>query len=100
MANPRPELPSPIVGPSLQPRTRSSMARTESPLVRRVLIGTALVFVGVMLLAPLAIVFSQALSKGIAVYTAAIVDPAALSALKLTFLAAAIAVPLNLVFGI
>jgi sulfate transport system permease protein len=76
------------------------MARTESPLVRKLLVASALVFVAVFLVAPLAIVFSQALSKGLQVYTSAVVDPAALSALKLTLLAASIAVPLNLVFGI
>jgi sulfate transport system permease protein len=49
---------------------------------------------------PLLAVFVQALSKGLIVYTAAIADPMAWAAVKLTLLVAAIAVPLNLIFGI
>ena len=72
----------------------------ESALVRRLLIGTALCFVAVFLLAPLAFVFYEALKKGFAVYLAAILEPDALAAIRLTLLAAAIAVPLNLLFGV
>ena len=49
---------------------------------------------------PLAVVFIEALRKGWQVYLAAIVEPDALAAIKLTLLAAAIAVPLNTVFGV
>ena len=49
---------------------------------------------------PLVAVFAEALRKGVAVYLAAIVEPDALSAIRLTLVAAAIAVPLNLVFGV
>jgi sulfate transport system permease protein len=49
---------------------------------------------------PLAAVFAQAFEKGAGAYLAAITDPEALSAVKLTLLAAAISVPLNLVFGV
>jgi sulfate transport system permease protein len=64
------------------------------------LIGTALVFLTVFLFLPLAFVFITGLKKGLAVYLAAIVEPDALAAIRLTLLTAAIAVPLNLVFGV
>src|SRR5271169_2183529 len=67
---------------------------------RLLLIAAALLFLGVFLVLPLLTVFAQALSKGIAAYVAAISDPMAWSAIKLTLLVAAIAVPLNLVFGV
>jgi sulfate transport system permease protein len=73
---------------------------TEPVWVRRALIALALAFFGLFLLLPLAAVFVEALRKGWAVYLAALVEPDALAALKLTLLAAAIAVPLNLVFGV
>jgi sulfate/thiosulfate transport system permease protein len=75
-------------------------ATGESRLVRVTLIGTALVFLSLVLLLPLATVFTQALAKGLPAYLEAIREPDALSAAKLTLLIAAIAVPLNLVFGI
>ncbi len=75
-------------------------ATTEAPWVRRLLIGLALAFMTLFLFVPLATVFYEALKKGWDVYVAALVDPDALSAIKLTLLAAAISVPLNLVFGI
>jgi sulfate transport system permease protein len=49
---------------------------------------------------PLAFVFVEALKKGLDVYVAAIVEPDAIAAIELTLLTAAIAVPLNLVFGV
>jgi sulfate/thiosulfate transport system permease protein len=66
---------------------------------RRLLITAALIFLGVFLVMPLLVVFVQALSKGLAVYAAAIAEPMAWAAVKLTLLVAAIAVPLNLIFG-
>jgi sulfate transport system permease protein len=75
-------------------------ATGESRLVRRALIGTALLFLALVLLLPLAIVFTQALAKGLPAYFEAIREPDALSAAKLTLLIAGIAVPINLVFGI
>src|SRR5882672_9469530 len=74
-------------------------ATTESPLARVILIGLALIFMGVMLVLPLVAVFTEALADGIGHYLSAIADPDALSAIRLTLLVAAIAVPLNLVFG-
>jgi sulfate transport system permease protein len=72
----------------------------ESALVRWILIGLALGFLTLFLFVPLVAVFHEALKKGLAVYWRAIIDPDALSAIRLTLLTAAIAVPLNLVFGV
>ena len=60
----------------------------------------ALAFLGLFLVVPLVAVFHQAFEKGLAAYLAALREPMALAALKLTLLTAAIAVPLNLVFGV
>jgi sulfate transport system permease protein len=72
----------------------------ESALVRYVLVGAALAFLATFLLVPLAYVFYEALRKGLSVYFAAIAEPDAVEAIKLTLTAAAIAVPANLVFGV
>jgi sulfate transport system permease protein len=68
--------------------------------VRYTLTGAALLFIGFFLLIPLIAVFAEALKKGWELYLAALVEPDALSAIKLTLIAAAIAVPLNLTFGV
>jgi sulfate transport system permease protein len=73
---------------------------TEPRAVRLLLIGTALAFLGLFLVVPLVMVFQQALEKGFAAYLGAIREPDALSALRLTLLTAAIAVPANLLFGL
>ncbi|MEA3197638.1 MAG: sulfate/thiosulfate transport system permease protein [Gammaproteobacteria bacterium] len=67
--------------------------------IRVPLIAVALLFLGLFLVLPLLVVFVQALSKGVGAYVAAISDPVAWAAIKLTLLVAAIAVPFNLVFG-
>jgi sulfate/thiosulfate transport system permease protein len=67
---------------------------------RLLLIAVALTFLGLFLVLPLLTVFVQALSKGLGVYAAAIADPIAWAAVKLTLTVAAIAVPFNLVFGV
>jgi sulfate transport system permease protein len=72
----------------------------EAPVVRWILIGVAIFYVALFLVVPLAAVFTQALSRGIAVYLAAITEPNALAAIRLTLVAAAIAVPLNVIFGL
>lgn len=72
----------------------------EPAWVRRVLIASALLFLALFLVMPLTAVFAEALRKGWTAYVAAIIEPDALSAIKLTLLTAAIAVPLNLAFGI
>jgi sulfate/thiosulfate transport system permease protein len=77
-----------------------SAATMESAWVRAVLIGIALTFLTLFLFVPLAAVFAEALKKGWDTYLHAIVEPDAWSAIRLTLLTAAIAVPLNLVFGV
>jgi len=93
-------LPLPSAAPAgLAPR-QVQAATTEPAWVRRLLIGTALAFLTLFLFVPLAVVFAEAFKKGLQVYLAAITEPDALSAIKLTLIAAGIAVPMNLVFGV
>jgi hypothetical protein len=73
---------------------------SEPPVVRRLLIGVALGFLSLFLFLPLVFVFTQAFAKGIGFYFHTLHDPMAWSAIKLTFTAAVIAVPLNCVFGV
>ncbi|MGD0288255.1 MAG: sulfate ABC transporter permease subunit CysW [Candidatus Binataceae bacterium] len=74
---------------------------TEDPAwARRLIIGVAAGFLGIFLIIPLGSVFAEALNKGVGLYFAAITNPEALSAIRLTLLTAAIAVPLNLIFGL
>ena len=76
-------------------------AGTQDPAwARCLLIGLALAFMGLMLVLPLVAVFAEALHDGIGKYLSAITDPDAWSAIRLTLIVAAIAVPLNLVFGL
>jgi sulfate/thiosulfate transport system permease protein len=85
---------------SAERESASSRATLESPAVRWTLILVAAVFLSLFLFMPLAVVFVSAFSKGIRLYFAAFQDPDARAAIRLTLLTAAIAVPLNLVFGI
>jgi len=73
---------------------------TESAHVRAALIALVVTFLALFLILPVVIVFSEALHKGLAVYLATFQDPDAQAAIRLTLLVAAIAVPLNMVFGI
>lgn len=73
---------------------------TEAPWVRYLLTGTALVFMCLFLMLPLAAVFTEALRKGWNAYWEALKEPDAWAAIRLTLLTAAVAVPLNLAFGI
>lgn len=82
-------------------RRRASPRRHDEPFWLRVtLVATALAFCTLFLLLPLATVFHEALRKGLHVYLQALVEPDARASIALTLLVAAIAVPLNLVFGI
>ncbi len=69
-------------------------------VTQAVLIGIAVLFLGIFIVLPLAIVFSMALSQGWAAYVDALVEPDAISAIKLTLLTAAITVPANMIFGL
>jgi len=73
---------------------------TEPAWVRRTLISIALGFIFLFLLLPLAAVFTEALRKGVDAYLEALKEPDAWTAIRLTLLTAAIAVPMNLVFGV
>ena len=77
-----------------------SQALIEPRPVRWLLIGTAVAFLGLFLLLPLIAVFTEAFRKGAGAYAAALIEPDALAAVRLTLLTAAIAVPLNVVFGL
>jgi sulfate transport system permease protein len=73
----------------------------EPPAWRRyALLAVAIAFLALVLVLPLAVVFAEGLAAGFASYRAAVADPMTLAALRLTLLAAAIAVPANLVFGV
>ena len=73
---------------------------TETPLVRRLLIALVLVFLAFLLFAPLITVFAEALAKGVPAAIATLAEPEAHDAIRLTLMIAAIAVPLNAVFGV
>jgi sulfate transport system permease protein len=73
---------------------------TERRATRIALIAIALLFLAVFLLLPLVVVFLQAFANGVDAYFAALTEPDAVAAIQLTLLVAAIAVPLNLVFGL
>src|SRR6185369_8883789 len=74
--------------------------RTEPKAVRIVIITLAVLFLTVFVVLPLVVVFAQAFSRGVLAYLAALGEPEALAAIKLTLLVAAISVGLNLVFGL
>ncbi|HEY3666709.1 MAG TPA: sulfate ABC transporter permease subunit CysW [Polyangiaceae bacterium] len=85
-------------------RTGSAQRREtqvgESALVRALLIGVALLFLAIFLVAPIATVFGAAFSKGVGPYWAALCQDETIDAIKLTLLTAGISVPLNVVFGV
>jgi sulfate transport system permease protein len=74
--------------------------RDERPWTRALLIGVALAFLVLFLLLPLVAVFAKAFEKGVAAYAAAIADPIAMDAIRLTLVTAAIVVPINVIFGV
>ena len=80
---------------------RTAKAGTTEPAwLKYTLIGITLLFVALFLVLPLAAVFTEALRKGVDAYVEALKEPDAWSAIRLTLITAAIAVPLNLVFGV
>ncbi len=81
-------------------RTAQSRATEDPAPVRWALTALALLFLGLFVVMPLVVVFGQALEKGWQTYWTAIREPDALAAIRLTLLVTAIAVPLNLVFGL
>jgi sulfate transport system permease protein len=82
-------------------KARNAKAGTTEPAwVRYCLLGVAFTFIVLFLVLPLAAVFTEALRKGGDAFLEALKEPDAWSAIRLTLLIAAIAVPLNLVFGV
>jgi sulfate/thiosulfate transport system permease protein len=81
------------------PRTKPRV-RTDPALVRWALIAVGGAFLGLFLFLPLAAVFANAFGTGVAAYLAALKEAEAASAIRLTLLASAIAVSLNVVFGV
>lgn len=81
-------------------RSNAAPATSEPPVVRWTLTVGALAFVALFIVLPLGTVFAEALRKGWHVYVSALKTPDAASAVRLTLTVAAIAVPLNLVFGV
>jgi sulfate transport system permease protein len=96
--------PVPLSRPDARGRARAAAARnnlrTEPRAVRIAIIALALLFLTVFVVLPLVVVFAQAFSRGILAYLAALAEPEALAAIRLTLLVAAISVGLNLVFGL
>ena len=90
----------PAAFPPLERTVRFDADALGSRWPRRLLIGIALAFLTLFLFMPLAAVFAEAFRKGWQTYLAAISEPDALAAIRLTLLIAVIAVPLNLVFGV
>src|SRR4030095_4465302 len=78
----------------------AALAKTEPRWMRAILITVALVFLVIFLLLSLIVVFTEAFKKGVDVYLESIREPDAAAAIHLTLLAAGIAVPLNLIFGV
>ncbi|RIX99161.1 sulfate ABC transporter permease subunit CysW [Aureimonas flava] len=81
-------------------RRRRPSPTDESPAVRWTLIAVAMLFLALVLFLPLVAVFAEALRGGVAAFREAVSDPDALAAIRLTLTVAAIAVPVNLVFGL
>ncbi|OYV15839.1 MAG: sulfate transport system permease protein [Methylococcaceae bacterium NSP1-1] len=80
--------------------SNKKLTLSDPDWVRYILIGLALSIIGLFLVFPLAIVLIEAFSKGWSAYSASLTHPDALSAMRLTLLVAAVAVPLTTVFGI
>ena len=89
-----------LAPPRARAKYEDNPATREAPWVRFTLLTLGLGFFAIFLLLPLVAVFTEALRKGWALYFASLADEETMSAIKLTLTAAAIAVPLNLVFGV
>src|ERR1039458_10546101 len=81
-------------------RAAQRRVTAEPPFVRWLLIGTALLFLGLFLFVPLAAVFAEAFTKGIGFYLHTFDDVDTVAAIKRTFIVAGIALPFNCVFGV
>ncbi|WP_442754436.1 sulfate ABC transporter permease subunit CysW [Methylocystis sp. JAN1] len=86
--------------PRVPARKKVRPATQDAPLARRALIAVSVIFLLLFLFAPLAVVFTEAISKGWGPFIEVFVEPDAIAAIKLTLCVAAIVVPANLVFGL
>ena len=84
----------------MKTRNNSKTSLDESKLVKYLLIGTAVAFLMIMLVVPLITIFTEAFRKGIEAYFTSFSNEYVIQAIKLTLITAAIAVPLNLIFGV
>src|SRR5690554_6857101 len=82
------------------PAPRSRVVATDPAWARWLLTGVAVLFLALFLVVPLVSVFAYALEKGVGAYFRSFADSDTLAAIRLTLLTAAIAVPLNVVFGV
>lgn len=93
-----------LTSPDARARAHAAAARdslrTEPRAVRAIIIALAVLFLSVFVVLPLVVVFAQAFSRGVLAYVAALAEPEAMAAIKLTLIVAAISVGLNLVFGL
>ena len=85
---------------SYEPRATTRTAQQDGAVVRWTIIGVSVAFLGIFIVLPLIVVFAQGFSKGFAVYAAALVEPDAIAAIKLTLLIAVVSVVTNLFFGL
>jgi sulfate transport system permease protein len=92
--------PSRVATRAAATQRRKIDAREDAPWVRWLVITVAVGFLGLFIVLPLVCVLTEALSKGVAAYFAALGDPDTLAAIRLTLLAAAISVVANVVFGV
>ncbi len=81
-------------------RYEKNLATREPTLVKALILGLCFLFFSFFVLMPLIVVFVEALKKGFGTYAVMLTDSDTLSAIRLTLIAAALAVPLNLIFGI
>ena len=86
--------------PPINEAARRALPLTEPLAVRGLLIAIAMAFLALFLILPLIVVFGEAFRGGLGAYVAAITEPEALAAIRLTVLTALIVVPLNATFGI
>ncbi|HXA15203.1 MAG TPA: sulfate ABC transporter permease subunit CysW [Opitutaceae bacterium] len=89
-----------VISRLASPARAAPRATADPAWLRCLLLAVAVIFLSVFLLVPLAAVFTEALRRGVGAYFSAFASDETRAAIKLTFLTAAIAVPLNLVFGV
>jgi sulfate/thiosulfate transport system permease protein len=89
-----------IGAPGALPRKKLRPVTQDTPLARFALIAVSVIFLLLFLFAPLAVVFTEAISKGWGAFIEVFSEPDAVAAIKLTLIVAAIVVPANLVFGL